>query len=204
MRKYFTDIYLGIWTVLLGMKITLIHLLRPTVTLQYPEEKLYPEKKKKRSGALPILYEWSPPEGYRGDLLLKNDDCIGCMLCAQACPVDCFDIVTERVSPGEDLGKTSKGQPKKLKVLKFDIDMTKCMFCGLCVEPCPTNGLVMTKNYEFSSYNRRDLVHHFARPEKYRKKDSPGSGGVGGAAPTSPPPNVGEEKGGGGGSGLTR
>lgn len=194
MIAYFRNIYLGIWTVLIGMRITLIHLFRPTVTLQYPEEKLYPEKKR-ISGGLPILYEWRPPEGYRGDLSCTIDSCIGCMLCAQACPVDCIDIITERAGPGEDLGKTSKGQPKKLKLLKFDIDMTKCIFCGLCVEPCPTECLVMTSHYEFSSYTRRDLVHHFARPEMYAK--TPPGGGGGAEQPTV------SAKGGTGGQGVT-
>ena len=175
MVSYFKNIISAIWTVILGMKVTAIELFKPSVTLQYPEEKLYPEKRKKGT-SVPILFDWEPPERYRGDLFCKIEDCIGCMMCDQICPVDCFDIVTERASPGEDIGKTSSGQVKRLKILKFDIDMTKCVYCGMCAEPCPTECLVMTKEYEFSSYSRKELVHHFARPEIYKKKPPQGPG----------------------------
>lgn len=162
MKDYFANIAGALWSVIKGMKVTAGYILTPAVTLQYPEEKLYPEAKKEHP-IVPIIFEWAPPDRYRGDLTCAIDDCIGCMLCAEACPVGCFDIVRERAGPGEDLGKTSKGQPKKFKLPKFDVDMTKCLFCGLCTEPCPTECLVMTKNYEFSSYGRGDLVHHFAK-----------------------------------------
>ncbi len=192
MKEYFQNIVKALWSVLLGMGVTASYLFRPAVTLQYPEEKLYPEAKRRRK-SVPILFDWTPPDRYRGDLSCVIDDCIGCMLCAAACPVECIDIVTERAAAGEDLERTSKGQPKKLKILRFDIDMTKCIFCGLCVDPCPTECLTMTRQYEFSSYGRAELVHHFARPERYARPAAavPAGGPSPAAAPATAPSSPG-------------
>jgi ferredoxin len=76
--------------------------------------------------------------------------------------VDCIHIETMKAGPDENLGMTSKNTPKRLHVLVFDIDMAKCCYCNLCTYPCPTECLVMTPNYEASTYGRYDLVYHFA------------------------------------------
>jgi NADH-quinone oxidoreductase subunit I len=133
------------------MNITLKHLFTPSITLQYPEEK------------------WVMPERARNQLFNDMDDCIGCDQCARVCPVDCIYIETEKSGPGEDLGLTSKGTKKRLKVLRFDIDMGLCCYCGLCTYPCPTECLVMTSNYEASVYDRSDLIYRYVRPEDYEK-----------------------------------
>ncbi len=147
MVGYFRNIWLGIWTVLVGMKVTLRHLFVPSITLQYPDVK------------------WEMPERSRNRLFNDIDDCIGCDQCARVCPVDCIYIETEKAGPEEDLGKTSTGHKKRLKVLKFDIDMSLCCYCNLCTYPCPTECLVMTPSYEFSVYDRKDFVFHYSRPE---------------------------------------
>lgn len=152
MRQYFRNIFLGVWTVLLGMKITIIQLFRPGITLQYPDEK------------------WEVPDGYRGRLHNIIEDCIGCRACERDCPVDCIKIKIEKPARGEDLGHTSGGTPIKLKTIIFDIDMSLCMYCGLCTEACPTDCLIMTKEYEYSTTNREDLIYSFANPEIYERK----------------------------------
>lgn len=149
MKEYFRNIYLGVWTVLLGMRITIIQMFRPGITLQYPDER------------------WDVPDGYRGRLHNIIEDCIGCRACERDCPVDCITIETEKPGAGQDLGKTSNGVPIKLKTMKFDIDMSLCMYCGLCTEACPTDCLIMTKEYEYATTNREDLIYHFANPEIY-------------------------------------
>ena len=105
MRDYLRNIYLGIWTILIGMRLTFIRMFHRSVTLQYPEEKM------------------ELPERTRMQLFMNWDDCIGCDQCAKACPVDCIYIETARAKPEEDLGVTSNGKKKKLWVLQFDIDM---------------------------------------------------------------------------------
>jgi formate hydrogenlyase subunit 6/NADH:ubiquinone oxidoreductase subunit I len=142
--EYFANVFSGIWTVLVGMRLTFSHLFTPSVTLQYPEER------------------WELPIGARAQLFNNIDDCIGCGFCAKVCPVDCIYIETVKAGPGEDLGKASLGNPKRLHVLRFDIDMAKCCYCNLCTIPCPTECLQMTPKYESSVYDRANMLYHFA------------------------------------------
>jgi NADH-quinone oxidoreductase subunit I len=143
MKEYFQNIWYGLTTVLIGMRVTFKHLFVPAVTIQYPDVKL------------------QLPERERNRLYVNMDDCIGCDQCARACPVDCISIETVKSIPGEDLGKTSNGKKKALWVTKFDIDIAKCCFCQLCVFPCPTECIYMTDVYEFSEFERSRLVYDF-------------------------------------------
>ena len=144
MSEYFKNIFQSIWTVLIGMKVTFVHLFTPAVTIQYPDVRL------------------KLPERARNRLYVNMDDCIGCFQCDMACPVDCIAIETVKALPTDDLGTTSTGQKKKLWVTKFDIDIAKCCYCGLCVYPCPTECIKMTDVYEFSEYDRTNLIYNYA------------------------------------------
>ena len=144
-RKYFYNIFHSLYTVAVGMKITFGHLFVPSVTIQYPDVKL------------------KLPERARNRLYVNIDDCIGCDQCSMACPVDCITIETIKATPDQDLGVTSTGNKKRLHVPKFDIDIAKCCYCGLCVPPCPTECIVMTDVYEFSEFDRKNLVYNFSR-----------------------------------------
>ena len=144
MKEYFKNTWLGIWTVLVGMKITFRHLFTPAVTIQYPDVKV------------------NLPDRVRNRLYVNMDDCIGCDQCSMACPVDCITIETVKSTPDVDLGLTSVGTKKRLYVTQFDIDIAKCCYCGLCVPPCPTECIVMTDVYEFSEFERNNLIYNFA------------------------------------------
>lgn len=144
MKGYFKDMYEAGRTLSIGLGLTMRHLFQKTVTMQYPDEK------------------WELPPMAKGQLHNVIEDCIGCDQCAKACPVDCIYIETIKAPSGVDLGKTSTGNPKRLHVLRFDIDMAKCCYCALCTVPCPTECLVMTNSYENSVYDRKDLIYHYA------------------------------------------
>jgi len=144
MSNYFKAIYDGIGTALVGMGVTWRHLWGKKVTIQYPTQR-------------------KPRFGRSRDRLYVNmEDCIGCDQCAKACPVDCIYIETIKAAPGADLGQTSTGHKKRLYVSVFDIDFAKCCYCGLCVYPCPTECITMTDVFEFSEYERRNLLYHFS------------------------------------------
>lgn len=143
MREYFRNIYQTITTILIGMGITWKNMFRDPVTIQYPEVKV------------PLN------ERVRNRLYVNMDDCIGCDQCSRACPVSCIDIETVKSLPAEDLGKTSQGKKKLLWVTKFEIDFAKCCYCELCVYPCPTDCIYMTPVYEYSEYERENLVYNF-------------------------------------------
>lgn len=144
MKQYLRNTWDGIFTVLVGMKITFKHLFTPAVTIQYPDVKV------------------TLPERVRNRLYVNMDDCIGCDQCSRACPVSCIEIETVKSVPGEDLGVTSNGKKKALWVTKFDIDIAKCCYCQLCVFPCPTECIYMTDVYEFAEFERSSLLYKFA------------------------------------------
>ena len=144
MRTYFRDVWLGIATVAQSMWVAWLHLFTRSVTLQYPTEK------------------WPMPERSRARLFNKIEDCIGCGQCARACPTDCIFIETEKRGRDEPPIFASDGTPIKLRTHLFDIDMTLCCYCSLCTFPCPTHCLVMTPEYEYSAYDKKDHIYHFA------------------------------------------
>lgn len=141
---YFYNIFHSLYTVVVGMKITIKHIFTRSATVQYPTVKM------------------KIPERARNRLFVKIDDCIGCEQCVIACPVDCITIETIKSTPDMDLGMTSKNTKKRLYIPRFDIDIAKCCYCGLCVWPCPTECIVMTDVYEFSEYNRQNLIYSFS------------------------------------------
>jgi len=145
-KKYFKNIWLGFYTIGIGMKITFSHLFTKAVTIQYPDERL------------------QLPERERNRLFVNMDDCIGCDQCARACPVNCIYLETIKAVPGDIVGRTgvtSNGKKKALFVPTFTIDIAKCCYCQLCVFPCPTECIYMTDVFEFSEYRRENLVYEF-------------------------------------------
>ena len=92
------------------------------------------------------------PDNYRGMLaLLRYDDgtekCVGCDLCEAACPSRVIRVVSAEV-PGEPTKRYSK---------EYYMDMTRCLFCGMCVEACPVDALGMTREFEWAVYDKRQL-----------------------------------------------
>ena len=155
MKEYFSNIWSGLSTIAIGMKVTFKHMFVPAVTIQYPNVRV------------------ELPERERNRLYVNMDDCIGCDQCSRACPVSCIEIETVKGLPTDDIGKTSNGKKKALWVTKFNIDFAKCCYCQLCVFPCPTECIYMTDVYEFSEFDRKDLVYDYVtltHEEREQKK----------------------------------
>ena len=175
MKQWLMDIWEGVSTVLIGMRITWRHLFTRKVTLHYPEEK------------------WQLPPRSRMRLFMKYEDCIGCGQCVRACPVACIYLKAEKRAPAAPAIYAANGQPIKLDVHVFDIDMSLCCYCNLCTYPCPTDCIYMTPEYEFATTDLTNQLYRFAKKgakfltEDPKKKAAAGTAAAAGSAPQAPP-----------------
>jgi len=118
---------------------------------------------KQTGGVVTTLYPYESipvPDNGRYRLHNEMEDCIVCDLCAKVCPVDCIAI--DPIKSTVEIGKTSDGSTRRIYAATFDIDMAKCCYCGLCTTVCPTESLTMTKAYDYSEFDIRNMVYHFA------------------------------------------
>jgi len=109
-------------------------------TVQYPDE----------------LREQYPRTRWRHYLTRYDsglERCIGCSLCAGACPARCIYVEAaentdqERYSPGERYAT------------RYEINMLRCIFCGYCQDACPTGAIVLRKDFELANYRRDQFVY---------------------------------------------
>jgi NADH-quinone oxidoreductase subunit I len=145
MRRWISQVWSGLVTALIGMKITWRHLFTGSATLQYPEQR------------------WTLPPRSRMRLFMKYEDCIGCGQCVRACPVKCIYLKADKRPADAPAIWAADGTPIKLDVKLFDIDMSLCCYCNLCTYPCPTECLYMTPEYEFASGQLGSHLYHFAK-----------------------------------------
>jgi NADH-quinone oxidoreductase subunit I len=123
-----------------GMGITSKRLAHKKETIMYPEEKR----------------EQFPRTRWRHVLTRYEsglERCIGCSLCAGACPAKCIYVLADentddaRFSPGERYAS------------RYEINMIRCIFCGYCQEACPTGAIVLRKDFELANYHREDFIY---------------------------------------------
>jgi NADH-quinone oxidoreductase subunit I len=123
-----------------GLKTTFRRMLERPSTIQYPEEKVpvYPR--------------------FRGRHRLHRfedtglEKCVGCSLCAAACPADCIRVVAAENTPEN---RISAGERY---ATVYEINMSRCIFCGYCEVACPFDAITMGHDYELSDYERSSLI----------------------------------------------
>lgn len=91
------------------------------------------------------------------------DQCIVCEKCEDACPVHAIEITAERYSEQIRRPKNSKGQSFEGVISKFQIDYSRCVFCGICVKSCPAESLTFDRQFPRPHFEKQalkeDLVH---------------------------------------------
>src|SRR6187549_30972 len=146
--------------VLKGMFITLSHLFKKKVTIQYSEQKRTFSKV------------------FRGLQILNRDEegrerCTACGLCAVACPAEAITMEAAERQPGEEhLYREEK------YAAKYEINMLRCIFCGLCEEACPKDAVYLSQTFAKANYGRQGFIykkddllipHPVEDPEAYAK-----------------------------------
>jgi NADH-quinone oxidoreductase subunit I len=109
------------------MVLTLKHVMRPPITVNYPEQ------------------QREVPARARTNLLWFEERCTGCSTCAQACPDGCILVQT---SPRED---------GTFNIDRYEIDFRICMYCGLCTEACPYQAIQAGGRYDDAAYVFEDM-----------------------------------------------
>ena len=125
---------LSLFELLKGMKLTLSYFFAKKVTIQYPEQKT-PQSPRFRG--LHALRRY--PNG--------EERCNACKLCEAVCPEMAITIESEL---REDNSR---------RTTRYDIDLTKCIFCGFCEESCPVDSIVETRIFEYHGEERGDLLY---------------------------------------------
>lgn len=127
-----------------GLSTTLKSMLEKPVTIPYPEVKR-PVRPRFKGRHVLKRYESGAEAGL--------EKCIGCSLCAAACPADAIFVEAsentdeERYSPGERYAST------------YEINMLRCIYCGYCEDACPTEAIVLGDNYELSFTHRSQAIY---------------------------------------------
>ncbi len=141
---YFTD---G----LQAMRVTLTNLLRPVTTVEFP--KVIRERAERYRSSFALLHD------EQGDEL-----CIGCLQCERICP---SQVIAIKFGGKRESPITGK---KRGYADDFILDMSACIFCELCVQVCPTDAIVMTREPEVPTYSREELV--LTMPKLYANEKS--------------------------------
>jgi len=163
MKNPIKEVYFGLKSLFVGMRITIGQFFKPTITVHYPHQ----------TNKIPARF--------RGHIELVRDEktgiakCFVCKLCEKACPSDC--ITVEGVKP--------EGAKRKT-VTYYRLDFTKCSLCGSCVEACRDAAIRFSREYNLAGLNKEDFVMDLFKRLEGQNAASP----VTQPAPTAPVPTA--------------
>jgi NADH-quinone oxidoreductase subunit I len=123
-----------------GLKTSFMRVVEGTKTVEYPEEKI------------PVYPRWRGRHKLHKFEDTGLEKCVGCSLCAAACPADCIRVVA---AENDDEHRVSGGERY---AAVYEINMSRCIFCGYCEIACPFDAITMGADFELADYNRSDLI----------------------------------------------
>jgi NADH-quinone oxidoreductase subunit I len=139
--NYIISIFKGIWTLLIGMKVTGKYFFTPwrNVTQQYPENR-----------DTLVMFE-----RFRGEVIMTHNEnnehkCTGCGICEINCPNGSIEIIAKSIV-------TQEGKKKRI-IDQHIYHLGMCTFCNLCVKACPTGAIVMGQKFEHAVWDRSLLT----------------------------------------------
>lgn len=138
--QYFSSFFKGLYSLIVGLSVTLKELFTKKVTEQYPENR-----------ATLVV-----PERFRGELIMPHDEnnehaCTACGICQINCPNQTIEVQSTFI-------ETEDGKKKKV-LTNYYYDLGKCTFCNLCVLSCPSKAIKFQNTFENSIFTREKLKH---------------------------------------------
>jgi len=162
MLKSIRETLVGMWSLLVGLKVTAVNFVTPQITVHYPRQ------------VVPSL------EGYRGhiELVPSEEDpfkprCIACSNCVRICPGACISIkatkpkkkAAEKTEPPSteaeaqpQIKKEAPAKKAKPELQSFVLDYNYCCLCGLCVQSCPSDALRYSSEVYLAGFTRQEFV----------------------------------------------
>lgn len=145
-KKYIASFFSGLWSLLVGMRITGLHFIRRKVTEQYPENRATLKMADRFRGTLTLIYDEN-----------NEHKCISCGICQNNCPNGTIQITSNKIT-------TEDGKTKRV-LDKYIYDLGSCTFCQLCVVTCPQDALAFDQKFEHAVFTREKLVQQLNHTE---------------------------------------
>ena len=120
-----------------GLATTLRWLGRKPVTVHYPDQHL------------PVQDRYMGFPALLWDVTADEPFCTGCMVCVRECPTQCMTAVMH------DNPKAVDGTSHRRKIIEtFEINLNRCILCGICVDVCNFDAIEMSHEHELASFER--------------------------------------------------
>ena len=132
----------GLWVTL----VSAVNGLRRPVTRQYPATGSF---WKRTQSLAPVQPRFMGFPALTWDGQVGEPYCTSCMVCIRQCPTQCMSA-TMKDNPLHQEGRSSR---RKI-VETFEINLNRCILCGICVEVCSLDAIVMSHEHELSTCQR--------------------------------------------------